>query len=228
MTPDCYVAAVDTTLRQFADALAARSMRAYLLDQFEFLGISAPLRRKAVQAGQQHRWISPGDVLDVAQRLWDKPEREFRYTAIDVLKRHARLLEMSHVPEILSLLQRDPWWETVDGLTSVIGLVMLAQVRSGNDVQHACDQWIEHPNHWVRRCAILHQRGWRLDTDIDRLFGYAEALSAEKEFFIRKAIGWALRDYARWNPECVRRFIEQKGDLFSRLTVREASRHLAR
>ncbi len=86
MTPESYVVVVDTTLRQLADASAASRMRAYLLDQFEFLGISAPLRRKAVQAATQHRWTSPAEVLDVTHRLWRKPEREFRYTAVDVLK----------------------------------------------------------------------------------------------------------------------------------------------
>jgi len=227
MTPESYVAMVDVTLRPLADTHAARSMRTYLLDQFEFLGIRAPLRRQAMQAGTRYRWASPAELLDVAQRLWDKPEREFRYTAIDLLGRHARLLKMAHIPEILRLLQRDAWWETVDGLTAVIGQVMHAEFRSGVDVRSACDEWIKHPDYWVRRCAMLHQRGWRMDTDSERLFHYTEILSEEKEFFIRKAIGWALRDYARWNPECVRDFIEQNGARFSGLTVREATRHLA-
>lgn len=146
MTPTSFVATIDVTLRQYADAQIAFDMRAYLLNQFEFLGIRAPVRRQ-VQAG----------VLD-AQRI--------------------------------------------------------------------SDDWIEHSDFWVRRCAMLHQLGWRLGTDTSRLFRYSEQLASEDEFFIRKAIGWALRDYARWNPTAVQNFIEKKQGVFSGLTVREATKHL--
>ncbi len=165
--------------------------------------------------------------MKVAQLLWEKPEREFRYAAIDFLKRHAKWFDVSHLPELLHLLQRESWWETVDGLTSVIGLIMRRQVQVGIlDAQRICDDWIEHSDFWVRRCAMLHQLGWRLDTDTNRLFPYSEQLASEDEFFIRKAIGWALRDYARWNPTAVQNYIEQKQDIFSGLTVREATKHL--
>jgi 3-methyladenine DNA glycosylase AlkD len=88
------------------------------------------------------------------------------------------------------------------------------------------DVWLKHPSHWVRRSAMLHQLGWRLDTDTTRLFGYATQLADEKEFFIRKAIGWALRDYARWNPQAVTDFLVEHRASLSGLTVREAAKHL--
>lgn len=228
MTPTSFVAEIDVTLRQHADAQIAFDMRAYLLNQFEFLGIRAPVRRQAVKAITTNTvWTSPQEVMKVAQLLWEKPEREFRYTAIDFLKRHAKWFDVSHLPELLHLLQREPWWETVDGLASVIGLIMRRQVQTGVlDAQHICDDWIEHSDFWVRRCAMLHQLGWRLDTDTNRLFRYSEQLALEDEFFIRKAIGWALRDYARWNPTAVQNYIEQKQGIFSGLTVREATKHL--
>lgn len=227
MTPTSYVANIDSTLRQYSDEQIASDMRAYLLEQFEFLGIRAPVRRQAIKTISNKRWTSPQSVIDVTLLLWEKPEREFRYTAIDILKRHATLFDVSHLPELLHLLQRDSWWETVDGLTSVIGLIMRQQVQAGiSDVQCLSDDWIEHSDFWVRRCAMLHQLSWRLNTDTDRLFFYSEQLATEKEFFIRKAIGWALRDYARWDPVGVQTFIEQKQELFSGLTVREAMKHL--
>jgi 3-methyladenine DNA glycosylase AlkD len=73
---------------------------------------------------------------------------------------------------------------------------------------------------------MLHQLGWRLDTDTTRLLGYAQQLADEKEFFIRKAIGWALRDYARWNPQVVTDFLMAHRHTLSGLTVREAAKHL--
>jgi 3-methyladenine DNA glycosylase AlkD len=89
------------------------------------------------------------------------------------------------------------------------------------------DTWLLHPSYWVRRSAMLHQLGWRLDTDATRLFGYADALAHENEFFIRKAMGWALRDYARWNPRAVTEFLVQRRNVLSGLTVREAAKHLS-
>jgi 3-methyladenine DNA glycosylase AlkD len=114
----------------------------------------------------------------------------------------------------------------VDGLSAVIADVMHAAVQQKPNAAKVMDAWLAHPSHWVRRSAMLHQLGWRLDTDTTRLFGYATQLADEEEFFIRKAIGWALRDYARWNPEAVTAFVLQHSDTLSGLTVREAVKHL--
>ncbi|MEY4268768.1 MAG: hypothetical protein RIS90_3303, partial [Pseudomonadota bacterium] len=88
------------------------------------------------------------------------------------------------------------------------------------------DAWLGHPNLWVRRVAMLHQLGWKAQTDQARLFRYALALAPETEFFIRKAIGWALRDHARTQPEAVRAFLAEHGLVLSGLTRREAGKHL--
>jgi 3-methyladenine DNA glycosylase AlkD len=88
------------------------------------------------------------------------------------------------------------------------------------------DAALQHESLWVRRIAMIHQLGWRGHTDEDRLFGYARALAAENDFFVRKAIGWALRDYARHAPDVVSGFLSASRDLISPLTLREASKHL--
>ncbi|WP_239950223.1 DNA alkylation repair protein [Vibrio natriegens] len=101
MAPTSFVAAIDEILRQYANPQVAFDMRAYLLNQFEFLGIRAPVRRSAVKAIVSNTvWTSPQYVIKIAQRLWEKPEREFRYTAIDFLKRHAKWLDVSHLPAL--------------------------------------------------------------------------------------------------------------------------------
>ncbi|HQR83153.1 MAG TPA: DNA alkylation repair protein, partial [Thiotrichales bacterium] len=87
--------------------------------------------------------------------------------------------------------------------------------------------WLIANNLWVRRTAMIHQLGWRLDTDNDRLARYALALATEKDFFIRKAIGWALRDYARWHPQWVIEFVNQHQTQLAPLSVREAMKHLS-
>jgi 3-methyladenine DNA glycosylase AlkD len=226
MTPKQFVLALQRAFTPLADASQAEPMKAYLLDQFEFLGLPAPVRRKAVKDIGKVQWQSADDLLAAAELLWQKPQREYRYTAVDLLRKHSALLNVNDLPALQALLLRDPWWETVDGLSAVIADVMHAAVQQKPNAAVAMDVWLKHPSHWVRRSAMLHQLGWRLDTDTTRLFGYATQLADEKEFFIRKAIGWALRDYARWNPQAVTDFLVQQRTTLSVLTVREAAKHL--
>ena len=226
MTPQQFVLAVQHALTPLVDASRAAQMKAYLLDQFEFLGLQAPVRRAAVKDLGNVTWQSVDDLLVAVELLWQKPQREYRYTAVDLLRKHSAMLCVSDLPALQALLLRDPWWETVDGLSAVIAEVMHAAVRQQPSAAQAMDAWLKHPSFWVRRSGMLHQLGWRLDTDTTRLFGYAQQLAHEKEFFIRKAIGWALRDYARWNPQAVTEFLVQHRARLSGLTVREAAKHL--
>ena len=226
MTPKQFVLAVEHALTPLADASRAEQMKAYLLNQFEFLGLPAPVRRQAVKGIGKMQWQSVDDLLTAAELLWQKPQREYRYTAVDLLRKHSAMLSVKDLPALQALLLRDAWWETVDGLSAVIAEVMHAAVQQQPNAAKIMDEWLKHPSHWVRRSAMLHQLGWRLATDITRLFGYAQALADEKEFFIRKAIGWALRDYARWNPQAVTDFLVQHRAVLSGLTVSEAAKHL--
>lgn len=226
MTPKQFVRAVDSALMPLADEAKAQVMKAYLLDQFEFLGLPAPVRRQAVKDMGKVAWQSSADLWHAAELLWQKPQREYRYTAVDLLRKHSAMLSVNDLPALQALLLRDPWWETVDGLSAVIAEVIHAAAQQQPNAAAAMDVWLKHPSHWVRRSAMLHQLGWRLDTDTTRLFGYAQQLADEKEFFIRKAMGWALRDYARWNPQAVTEFLVQHRAQLSGLTVREAAKHL--
>jgi len=165
--------------------------------------------------------------LTAADQLWRLPEREYRYAAIDLLARHVGRLDLSAVAPLLALAQREPWWETVDGLAGIVGDVVRAGRRSDPDAQVTMDAALLHDCLWVRRIAMIHQLGWRLETDTIRLFGYAETLAPEGDFFIRKAIGWALRDYARWQPQAVRNFVAALGGRLSPLSAREATRRIS-
>ena len=226
MMPQQFALAVQRALAPLADEARAEAMKAYLLNQFEFLGLPAPVRRAAVKSIGKVQWQSTDDLLAAAELLWQRPEREYRYTAVDLLRQHSAQLSVNDLPALQALLLRDAWWETVDGLSAVIAEVMHAAVLQKPNAAAAMDVWLKHPSFWVRRSAMLHQLGWRLDTDTTRLFGFAQQLADEKEFFIRKAIGWALRDYARWNPQAVTEFLVQHRANLSGLTVREAAKHL--
>ncbi|MDP3690592.1 DNA alkylation repair protein [Bradyrhizobium sp.] len=225
LAPADYVTRVQAALTPLADAGRAQQMRAYLREQFPFLGLQSPVRRAAV-AGLGAVHFDAAGALQAASLLWQLPEREYRYTAVDLLARHARGLTLQHIPELLSLAQCEPWWETVDGLAGVVGEVLLAGRKTKPDAQALMDEALQHASLWVRRIAMIHQLGWRLQTDTTRLYGYALALGQEEDFFIRKAIGWALRDYARWDPKGVTQFVARHGAALSALTVREATRRL--
>ena len=223
---DAQLAQIEAALRPLADAQQAVPMRAYMLNQFAFLGIRATPRRQALRGLPKMSSWSASELLALADRLWDLPEREFQYVAVDLLAKYHRQLGPDSLAHLLQLVQRKPWWDTVDALAGVVGDILLRERPAQPDVQRAMDACLGHSSLWVRRVAMLHQLGWKAQTDEVRLLHYALALAPESEFFIRKAIGWALRDHARSRPEAVRAFLAQHAQSLSGLTRREAGKHL--
>lgn len=224
--PEQLVGQIRDALAALADPARAVPMRAYMRDRFPFLGIQTPVRRAALRPLFKVNFDQKS-LLTAAGLLYELPEREYRYAASDLLARHVGRLDLSAVAQLLALAQRDAWWDTVDGLAGIVGDVVRAAHRNDPDAQTTMDAALRHDCLWVRRIAMIHQLGWRLETDTTRLFGYAETLAPERDFFIRKAIGWALRDYARWNPQAVRDFVAAMGARLSPLSAREATRRIA-
>lgn len=216
---------IQVVLLAHANPENALPMRAYMRSHFDFLGIKTPLRRQLLKDLGKIS-ASATELLQLAQALWQLPQREFHYVAIDVLAQHRKILTLEHIPELLDLAQQQAWWDSVDGLASVIGDVIFAAHSNNSNAQVSMDHAVQDSSMWIRRIAMIHQLGWRQQTDTQRLFFYAEQLAGEDEFFIRKAIGWALRDFAKWNPELVRSFVATNAEKLSPLTVREALKNL--
>ncbi|MCG2578285.1 DNA alkylation repair protein [Dechloromonas sp. XY25] len=217
---------VRRALQALADPQRAPAMQAYMRGQFVFCGIPTPVRRQAVAALVRPRQTA-SELLAHARALWAMPERECQYVAVDLLARQHRALGMADIPAIIDLVQAKSWWDSVDGLAGVVGDVVLAARLADPAAQQAMDAALRHDNLWVRRIALLHQLGWRGATDCERLFGYALAQAGEADFFIRKAIGWALRDFARTEPQAVVDFLNGAGRGLSALSRREAGKHLS-
>jgi 3-methyladenine DNA glycosylase AlkD len=220
-----YVVLVSDALTAHADPKRALEMKAYLRHQFEFLGIQTPTRRSICKVLPKVPKDAPL-ILQIANELWKKPEREFRYVACDLLSQNAQVFGLEDLPAIKKLLQQDSWWETVDSLSGAIGDIVLKEKINHLNSQAIMDEWLQDSDFWVRRSAMIHQLGWKAKTDQERLSNYALSLSGESEFFIRKAIGWAFRDYARQDPVFVKSFMKKNASQFSNLTVREATKHL--
>ena len=210
-----------------AHAGRAQEMSAYMRGQFAYLGIATPQRRKtAIVLIRRLKVESAGELRSVAETLWKLPEREFQYIAVDLLLHHRVMLGAKDLPWLLKLAQENPWWDTVDSLVKVVGKIVRRDLVDGlGRGQSAMDGALRAKSFWVRRIAMLHQLGWRGDTDTERLFSYADRLAGESEFFIRKAIGWALREYAWHDPVAVLRYLEQARGRLSALTLREAGKH---
>ncbi|HEX7642874.1 MAG TPA: DNA alkylation repair protein [Burkholderiaceae bacterium] len=214
-----FVSAVVAALTPLADPARAAGMRAYMKNQFRYLGIATPARRAAC-AGLVRGF--DGDPIAAANALWKLDGREYKYVAADLLRHHARRLGGDDLPALEALVQSKSWWDCVDALAPTIGEIVYRE----RSLAARMDELIEADDFWLRRVAILHQLAWKGETDEKRLFRYCLRCAGDKEFFIRKAIGWALRQYARSAPEAVRAFVDQYGGKLSPLSLREATKHL--
>ncbi|MFA6070719.1 MAG: DNA alkylation repair protein [Janthinobacterium sp.] len=213
-------------LEAAAEPGRAAPMQAYMRDQFVFLGVAAPQRRLAVKALLADlKGVGADALLDHAHLLWQQPQREYQHVALDMLALHRRQLSIEHIPALLALARQRAWWDSVDGMAGIVGDVLQAELRRGGNGHAHMSDALRHMDFWLRRIAMLHQLGWRGDTDAGWLFDAALALAHEDEFFIRKAIGWALRDYAHHAPAEVLAFATEHRQQLSPLSYREALKH---
>lgn len=211
-----------TALRALADPARGAPMAAYMRDQFPFLGVASRDRQLAGREllTSSHGWGSD-QLLDAAERLWALDEREFQQLGTDLLKRRADTLAPRDLDRLATLIITKSWWDTVDLLAShAVGSI----VARHHDQANAIDRWIDDDNIWLARTAILHQLRFRDVTDRERLFRYVDRRAGDREFFIRKACGWALREYSKTDAAAVRHYVSTRGDRLPGLTRREALR----
>ncbi len=218
---------LDRLVRAFGSARdpdRAVGAEAYMRDQFPFLGISLPGVRtlsRTVLAGLPAP--TEAELAAVAAGCWDRAEREYQYFACDYLRAHVAVPGPGFIGVVRTLVVTKSWWDTVDPLaTRFTGEL----VRRHPDLVATMDTWSGDENMWLVRTAILHQLHYGWETDTARLFGYCTRQGGHKDFFVRKAIGWALRHYARTDPGAVRDYLDEHGSELSRLSVREAAKHL--
>jgi 3-methyladenine DNA glycosylase AlkD len=206
-----------------ADPERAVAMRAYMRDQFPFVGLAAPERRRLdreVLAGTGRP--TEADLVEVARRCWGLPEREYQYFAVDLLRRWVKVCGPGFLDTTAFLIATKPWWDTVDELAAhVVGPL----VTRFPELVATMDAWVDDRDMWLARTAILHQNGFKTATDARRLFAYCARRADHRDFFIRKAIGWALREYAYTDPDAVRAFVEEHRDTLSGLSIRQALKH---
>lgn len=216
---DRRLGALVVALEARADPERAPAMAAYMKGHFAFLGIASPERR-AAQKEALGDWKAPSveDLAAFARSCWARDEREYQYAACDSLVRHVKRLDPDALDLAEELITTKPWWDTVD--------VLAARVVGPCAERPVIERWLVSGDLWLERTAILHQLGYGDRTDADLLFRACLTHAASSEFFLRKAIGWALRQYARTDPDAVRAFVADHVDELSGLSRREALKHL--
>lgn len=207
-----------------ADDENALQMAAYMKDHFAFFGIKAPDRRLAQKPLIESLSEATGDeLIEFASACWTEEQREIQYVAADALRKYVGALQARHLVDLKDLIATKSWWDTVDSLAvHTVGPL----VAANGDLVLVMDEWIDDDNMWLARTAILHQLSYKERTDADRLFAYVDKRASDTEFFIRKALGWAMRQYSRTDPGAVRDYVAANEDRLSGLTKREALKRL--
>ncbi len=222
---------IDTVRRELAaagDPARAPAMQAYMKSEMPYYGVRLPdVRRICRPIFAAHAVESAGAFDDTVERLFvGATHREERYAAIELAKH--RLYRAHQTPDRIPLYRRlivaGCWWDTVDEIAAnLIGPIL---TDHPTEVPPTVLGWATDTNLWVRRTSIIAQLGAKQRTDLTLLTLAIDANVGDPDFFIRKAIGWALRQYARTDPEWVRAFVADREDQLSGLSKREALKHL--
>lgn len=217
---------VEAELERRGDPTRAEQEKRYLKSEREHFGVTVPGIRAAV-LGVTGGYPEPtrSQLRAVVERLWDRPAHECRFAAVELLEHFDRLLEPADMDLLERLIREAGTWALVDGLAaSVTGALVERHPGLGS----VLDAWARDPDFWIRRSALLAlllplRRG---GGDFDRFTRYADGMLEEPEFFIRKAIGWVLREVGKKRPELVRDWLLPRASRASGLTVREAVKYL--
>lgn len=217
--------AVDDGLKAIADPAKAGPMAAYMKGIQNFLGVASPDRAALFKRIAPDHLPADEAVYEAGiTALWTLPYREGRYLAIAFARHNSRFVTPGRLPLYERMLREGAWWDVVDEIAPHLVGVQLRDHRAV--VQPVLDRWVTDGDFWIRRAALLAHLGHKAEVDADTLFAHCRLLAHEREFFIRKAIGWVLRDLGRRRPDVVRAFLAAHGHELSGLSRREAVKWL--
>lgn len=205
-----------------ADFEKAASMAEYMRNMFDFYGISSPKRKELTKEfikEEKKNRIVDWEFLD---KCYEDEHREFQYVVNDYISAMAKYLEYDDIKKLWKYIKVKQWWDTIDFFDKVIGSIGLRDKR----VDKLMLEWSVDEDFWVRRIAIDHQLGRKEKTNEELLERIIINNLGSKEFFINKAIGWALRDYSKVNPKWVGEFTEKYREKMDRVSLKEAEKYI--
>ena len=211
-----------TDFEENRNELLAESMSKYMQDKFRFLGIRGATRTEIYKKYFPDARKTKNIDWDFVESCWNKEEREFQYVVVYYLKAMKKFLKREDISKLKYLIVTKSWWDTVDLLAKVIGSLVI-RIEGYDKIML---EWSKDSNIWLRRVAILYQLSLKDKVDEIILDKILVNNLGDNEFFINKAVGWALRDYSKFNPEWVREFIKKNKDNMANLSIREASKYI--
>ncbi|MCK9452727.1 MAG: DNA alkylation repair protein [Bacteroidales bacterium] len=205
-----------------ADPAKAVAMEQYMRNQFAFYGLPSPLRQQLLTPFIKENGLPKCDnVVEIIHNAWQLPQREMQYAAMFVLQKQIKELPETAIELFEQLIVEKSWWDSIDFIApNLVGTLFLRFPEIRDEMVR---KWMLSGNFWLQRSCLIFQLKYKDHTDEALLFELCSQLAGEKEFFIRKAIGWVLRQYARTAPHAVKYFVENT-DL-QPLSKREALKH---
>jgi 3-methyladenine DNA glycosylase AlkD len=218
-----YVASLNTLFEQNANPVQAAPMKKYMRDQFEYLGIKSPQFKELMKEFIAVNGLPPiGELAVILRDLWLLPQREFQYAGTSLLGRSEKELPAKFIKIIEYMIITKSWWDTVDTISG--GTLGVHFQRFPAIRNEYVSKWRRSSNFWLRRACILFQLKYKKETDFALLSDLICENLNSREFFINKAIGWALRQYAYTDPKAVKKFVQSTP--LQPLSRREAMKHL--
>ncbi len=216
-----YLNFLEELYKKYSDPVKAVPMKKYMKDQFEYLGItSVPRKEIHKEFFRINGKPDGGAVKSIVSELWGKPQREYQYFGMTLMQKMEKKQGMEILPVYEFMIINKSWWDTVDFIAANLAGPILCRNRC--EIPRITREWMDSGNMWLQRTALLFQLKYKDDTDSLLLFSLISELKGRKEFFIRKAIGWALREYSKTDPDKVRKFINSTE--LSPLSVKEGMR----
>ena len=211
-----------TDLEENRNELLAESMSKYMQDKFRFLGVRGATRTEIYKKYFPDARKTKTIDWDFVENCWNKEEREFQYVVVYYLKAMQKFLKREDILRLKYLIVTKSWWDTIDLLAKVVGSLII-RIEGYDQIML---EWSKDSNIWLRRVAILYQLSLKDKVDKQVLDKILVNNLGDSEFFINKAVGWALRDYSKYNPEWVREFIKKNKEKMANLSIRQASKYI--
>jgi len=214
-----YTSSVIQTFEQHADSNLAKPMAKYMKNRFIYFGIKSPMRKEISKPYLAKANLpNINEIPQIVRKFWTQSQRELQYFALDLLQRYSKETPIEWIELYEELICQKSWWDTVDGLAAwQVGDYFK---KFPGQLSNFTQKWMDSENIWLERTCLIFQLRYKEQTDFQLLKSFIERLTDSKEFFIRKAIGWSLRQYSKINPVAVKEFVLVQQ--MSNLSQREA------
>ena len=222
ISPEQYLQLVTERFVEEGDPIRAEQQSAYMKHQFAYCGLAAPRWMALAKAFYVTYGMYTGKELEKFVTLcYDQEYREIQYVGLEMMQHRLPEQNKSWIRVLEKCIKTQSWWDSVDWLAKLVGM----HFRRFPELQHEyANKWIASDNMWLQRVAIIHQLFYREETNEKLMFDMISRVADSKEFFLRKACGWALRQHAKVRPQQVRSFLKKQP--LSNLSIREAMKQL--